>query len=78
MKIYFITKNENKQAVTWAHLNSIEMKDTYSVELVFANNGLQEIFDTYINKIVIAKTLRLYKYVGASCFVGHGGIFIEF
>ncbi len=77
MKIYFVTKNENKQAEILAHLNSIEVKDRYPIELVFANNDLQEILDTDINKIVIAKTLEAYKLLGAPCVVEHGGIFIE-
>ncbi len=77
MKIYFVTKNKNKQAEILAHLNSIEVKDRYPIELIFANKDLQEILDTDINKIVIAKTLEAYKYLGAPCVVEHGGIFIE-
>lgn len=77
MKIYFVTRNENKQAEIQDYLNSIEVKNRYPIELIFANKDLQEILDTDINKIVIAKTLEAYKFLGAPCVVEHGGIFIE-
>ena len=77
MKIFFVTKNKNKQAEILSHLNSIEAKDRYPIELLFANKDLQEILDPDIEKIVRAKALEAYKYLGAPCVVEHGGIFIE-
>ena len=77
MKIFFVTKNQNKQAEILSYLNSIDIKDRYPVEMVFANKDLMEILDPDIEKIVRAKALEAYKYLGAPCVVEHGGIFIE-
>jgi XTP/dITP diphosphohydrolase len=77
MKIFFVTKNVNKQAEILSYLNSIDIKDRYPVELVFAKKDLMEILDPDIEKIVRAKALEAYKYLGAPCVVEHGGIFIE-
>jgi XTP/dITP diphosphohydrolase len=77
MKIFFVTKNENKQGEILNHLNSIEVKDRYPVELLFASIDLQEILHSNIEKIVRAKALEAYKHLGAPCVVEHGGIFIE-
>ncbi|CAN5185004.1 non-canonical purine NTP pyrophosphatase [soil metagenome] len=77
MKIFFVTRNKNKQAEVQSYLDSIDPKDRYPVELCFANKDLQEILDANIETIVRAKALEAYKYLGAPCVVEHGGIFIE-
>jgi XTP/dITP diphosphohydrolase len=77
MKICFVTKNEHKRMEISGYLNSIDAKERYPVELVFASRDLQEILDPDIEKIVKAKALEAYKYLRIPCVVEHGGIFIE-
>ena len=60
MKIFFVTRNKNKQAELQSYLDSIDPKDRHPVELCFANRDLQEILDANIETIVRAKALESY------------------
>ena len=77
MKIFFVTKNKYKKAEVLNYINSPEVKAQFDIELSVVEKGLQEILDPDIEKIVRAKALEAYKYLGVPCVVEHGGIFID-
>lgn len=77
MKIYFVTKNENKQKEAGNHFDIINAKEKFNVELSFVNKSPQEILHHDIEAIVRVKAMEAYRMLGLPCVVEHGGIFID-
>lgn len=77
MKIYFVTSNVYKAGEITRYFETAGIYEKYNIELSIVDKSLQEILDHNINKIVKAKALEAYKYLGVPCVVEHGGIFIN-